>query len=118
MNDRYLFRGKRTDNGEWVYGSYIPKWYDGARISSVIIVDENSEDKGLLDELLVKYYIDPETIGQCTGLKDKNGILFFEGDKYIGCDGNVYEVEIHGFCCFEDAGNCEIIGNVHEEEIV
>ena len=64
---------------------------------------------------LIAYSIDPSTICQCSGLKDKNNILFFEGDKYIGADGNLYCIsDIHEFCCFEDAENCEIIGNIHD----
>jgi len=129
MSDRYLFRGKRADNGEWVTGSYIPKWYDLARISSVIIQNENSEENGLLDDPLVRYYIDPETIGQCTGLKDKSGTLIFEGDivtspleysdkhqEVVSFDSSTCSFWWGGFCISRAIDNgCEIIGNIHEE---
>ena len=58
-----LFRAKRTDNGEWVEGSYFPK------TSTIAIEDEKI--KGIIK---YKYFmISPETVGQYTGLTDKNG---------------------------------------------
>ena len=62
-----LFRGKRTDNGEWVYG-LLGRY--NADFECANIIDEF--------ELLVP--VKTESVGQYTGLKDKNGRKIFEGD--------------------------------------
>ena len=70
MNDRFLFRGKRLDNGEMVQG-YLFKIWDDCFILW-----------GTTNGVPNQTKIDPATIGQCTGLKDKSGKLIFEGGRF------------------------------------
>lgn len=68
MNNRYIFRGKRKDNGEWIEGN---------------LVYSQTTTRGVITEIYtleMTYEVIPETVGQCTGLKYKDDKLMFEGD--------------------------------------
>lgn len=68
MNDRYLFKAKRADNGEWVQGYYYQIWENGYILW------------GMINDVPNMIEVDVSTICQCTGLKDQNGELIFEND--------------------------------------
>lgn len=68
MRDRYLFKAKRTDNGEWVQGYLFGIW------------EKRYILWGMTNDIPNMIEVDPTTICQCTGLKDKNGKLIWEND--------------------------------------
>ena len=72
MQDRYLFRAKRLDNGQWVQGFICKKKYKSNKFYISCFHDKDDNEQF--------FAIDPDTICQCTGLKDKNGKLIWEND--------------------------------------
>ncbi len=87
-----LFRGKRLDNGKWTEDFLICPLFDKSRayIGTLFPIDDHDID--MLE-------VDPETVGQYTGLTDKNGKKIFEGDivntyhlrEFLNCSYVEYE---------------------------
>ena len=75
MEDRYLFKAKRIDNGEWVQGALF-NGENHCIIGKEIKFSPYTEHECKI----VGYEVDRDTICQCTGLNDKNGKLIWEND--------------------------------------
>lgn len=87
MENRYLFKAKRVDNGEWVQGYIVKYGYTGQE--KYYIVPDYASD-------LYSFLVDPSTICRCTGLKDENDKLIWEND--ILHNGNYFVVKWNAPC--------------------
>lgn len=84
--DRYLYKAKRLDNGEWVTGSLLTCEDKTCKIAASLL-----EVKTNGPIFVCAYDVDRDTICQCTGLKDRNGKLIWENDIVKDEHGNLYK---------------------------
>lgn len=128
-----LYRGKRKDNGEWIEGSLLKVTISGE--TCYLIFGDDFAFDGNDVTALSHALVDPETIGECTSLPDKNGKLLFEGDivRHYNCSdmpesysiGRIFWDEKH--CKFRRTSNTyseivdiarhciyEVISNIHD----
>lgn len=118
-----LFRGKRILGGEWIYGSLV------TTERGMFIAPPGEEAKLMFGSCKVN----SKTVGQFTGLLDKNGVRIFEGDVLLSVDeelGNMYAEVVFEKGAFlikepgydaelflgEELGDFEIAGNVFENK--
>ena len=123
---KIIFRGKRVDNSEWVEGYYCRAFRWAGDKEPVPAIQEN-------DSFMFRT-IDPETVGQYTGLIDKNGKMIYEND-ILNCEvvGIQYPAKVvfkngsfgvaythrgidyfNPFTSFVESVEFEIIGNIHD----
>jgi hypothetical protein len=122
------FRGKRFDNGEWAFGSLVNG--KGTYRDECVIVENINEVYESDAEIGADFQrVDPDTVGQFTGLADRKLKDVYEGDKIrFNNFGNPFEavvkyrrcafVACYGRggkeCCEIDGSDIEVVGNIHE----
>ena len=113
MMKEILFRGKRVDNGEWTEGYFFKSWY------KVFLLWGMTGDCPNMEEVV------PETVGQFTGLCDKNGKKIFEGDIVESPNGTQGFIEWQNAECaflvnigddWQTMDDCpyEVVGNIYD----
>ena len=121
MSREIKFRAKRLDNNQWVIGYYLPTQYGEKHFIYFALEFLNEH---------TRIEIDPKTLGQFTGLKDKNGKEIYEGDVVFSESNQYYKQDEIVWDCYEmgwDIGKkdswklrspmsskTEIIGNIYE----
>ena len=121
MKREIKFRGLRVDGKGLVYGDYYTGLNDLIYIRHVVsIVNETGRQSQAIESI-----VNPESVGQFTGLQDKNGVDIYFDDKLfwsgqgigfvkMGESGKAYARGEECYIDYSSFKKCEIIGNIHQ----
>ena len=120
-----LFRGKRLHDNKWIYGNFVSDCEGNPHIIEPRFFCEDGHHLQYEDNTDTPVFIIPETVGQYTGLTDKNGVRIFEGDIvryeddigyviYNGDDARFLVDSPNMYISMDYSNEFEVIGNIHD----